>query len=246
MKKLMLALMTLTSVMTFAKGKGGYAPKKKAAAVAPAPVIDPAVIAAQKAQALAAEKAAEAAKLAAAKAAEDAKNPFNDILAGFNGIQSGLSFTDKLAKLTETVGKISNIMDPMSAVDVKTMDVKKKQAMTAGLTSLSKSINTMLKEYLESYYFLTYTNLTRSFVNSDPIVFELLRCSDATNKYFVKLNPGNLLVKSGRYLMNHKKMLLAAYAILNVSVKLNRAGGFATASTSLGQAGSVLARIVLP
>ena len=237
MKKLMLTLMTLTSVMAFAKG--GY-PKASGYAVAPA--VNPAVVAAQQAAAAAAASAAAA----AAKAAEDAKNPFNDILAGFNDLKSGLSFTDKLAKLTDTVEKISKIMDPMSAVDVRTMDIKKKQAMTAGLTSLSKGINAMLNEYLESYYILTYTNLTRSFVNSDPIVFELLRCSDLAYKYSVKLNPGNLLVKSARYLMNHKKIVLAAYAALNIAVKLNRAGGFTTVANSLGQVGSFAKMVLLP
>lgn len=245
MKKLMLALMTLTSVMTFSKG--GYGPKKtkKAAVVAPAPVVNPAVIAAQQAQVLAAQQAAAAAKAAALKAAEDAKNPFNDILAGFDGIQSG-STQERLNRLSEIVSKIDAKMITFSAADIKWMPAKQKQSMALSLTELSKRINAMLKEYLEYSYILTFTDVTRSLINSDPVVADLLKYSDGINKHYAKINSGNILKRTGCWMMNHKKIMFAAYAALNVAVKLNRAGNLNTFTDSLNQAGKFAKMVILP
>ncbi|MBP6892500.1 hypothetical protein KBB68_02870 [Candidatus Babeliales bacterium] len=235
MKKLMLALITLTSVMTFSKG--GYAPKKtkKVAVAAPTPVkVDPAVVAAQ-----------QAAAQAAAKAKADAENPFNDILAGFDGIQSG-STQEKLNKLVDIISKIDAKMVTFSVADIKLMPAKQKQGMALSLTDLSKRINAMLKEYLEYSYIFTFTNVTRSLINSDPVVADLLKYSDVINKHYAKINSGNILKRTGRWMMNHKKIVFAAYAALNVAVKLNRTGNLNTLASSLNQAGKYAKMIVLP
>lgn len=236
MKKLFLALLALASVMPVEAvyGKKG---RKKAALVAPAPV-DQAAIAAEKAKALAAQQAA-------AKAAEDAKNPFNDILSGFDGIQSG-STQEKLNKLSEIVTKIDGKMSTFSPADIKLMPAAQKQGMALSLTELSKRINAMLKEYLDYSYICTFTNMTRSLINSDPVVFELLKHSDSINNHYVKINSGNILKRTGRWMLNHKKMMLAAYFILNAGTKLTRSGNLNTLASSLGQAGSYAKWILLP
>lgn len=221
MKKLFLTLLTLTSVSALAAK--GYGPKKRAAVVvAPAAPVKP-----------------------AAPVAPVVVNPFEDLLKGFDGVASG-STADKMQKLADVVTKVDTKMNTFSAADIKLMPSAQKNSIALSLTELSKRINAMLKEYLEYSYCLTYMNWTRSFVNSDPVVADLLRYSDIVNHHYTKINPGNFIKKSYRFAMNHKGKMLIAYAMLNAGVKLNRYGKLDKTGSSAYGLMKTLAGIVLP
>lgn len=184
MKKLLLSFVALASVAGLEAKKPA---RRRAVAVAPAPApVDHAKIAAD------AARAAEAAKVAA-EAAEAAKNPFADILKGFEGIESG-SMQQKLDKLDVIVTKIDTTMNKLSKADIKGMSLKQKQSMAISLNDLSGRITAILKEYMEGTYWLP-----KQFTNSDPIVDNLFEKLDLINKHYVKINPGHPITQLGRF-----------------------------------------------
>jgi hypothetical protein len=217
MKKLLLSFVALASVAGIEAAKK---PVRRHAA-APAPVIDHAKI--------------------AAAAAEAAKNPFADILKSFEGIESG-SMQQKLEKLDVIVTQIDTTMNKLSKADIKGMPLKQKQSMAISLNDLSGRITVILKEYMEYSYWLP-TRFTKS---GDTIVKGLFEKRDCIDNHYIKINPGNLITQTGRYVYNHPYQLLGAYVALNLATKACRKGSEITMSDSLVKALGIVKTIALP